>query len=269
MSRSSTYSGETGMIDEDNMRLRLQNVAAYRELCRSVQRSGRENIVFAMIMFGLACFLYVNGQVGVASLIFYGILIAGEVLVGLFKWLVPTAEGVLLDGLVLLVFAFLNLGIAYLRVQQGAGPSGPAIFFGLYMLFGAINRFRYYSQLRKLFADRPAPEHIAWFDELVHEIRAADPHTDQLVLDLPTRPYWKAKLLGSTVFFVANNGHAVWVVGPDEFTLKREKTERGTGYRKAVLSIHGEAFPEFDIDDVSWSNYAKWMASLPTTQPTT
>jgi hypothetical protein len=110
---------------------------------------------------------------------------------------------------------------------------------------------------------------MTWFDDLVREIQVADPHTDDLVLDLPTRPHWKAKLLGATVFFVATDGNAVWVAGPDDFTLRRERTDRGDGSRKALLSIHGENYPEFELGDVSWANYTKWMATLAPTSPAT
>jgi hypothetical protein len=177
---------------------------------------------------------------------------------------VPTAEGLILDGLILLVFAVFNLGLAYLQFQNRGRPDTVAVFLGLFMIYGAVNRFKYYGHLRVMFAQRPDPEHIAWFDDLVYEIQGSDPLSDQSVLDLPTQPHWKAKLLGGTAFFVSASGNAVWVVSPDEFTLKREKTDRGKGYRKAMLSIHGEGYPEFDIDDVSWTNYANWMASQTT-----
>jgi hypothetical protein len=247
------------MTDEFVMRARLQNVAAYRELRRSVQKSGRENVVFALIMLGLAYFMHSNG--GIAIALIYGVLAAGELFVGLFKWFVPTAEGLILDGIVLLVFAALNAGRAFLIFQNRGGEiDSVSVFFCLFMLFGAINRFKSYGQLRRLFAERPSAEHIAWFDDLVREIQASDPISDQSVLDLPTQPHWKAKLLGGTAFFVSTNGNSVWVVGPEEFTLKREKAERGAGHRKALLIIHDERYPEFDIDDTTWANYQKWMA---------
>jgi hypothetical protein len=250
------------MTDEAVMRLRLQTVAAYRELCRTVQRSGRENVVFAFLMMGFAYFLHSRGMAPPLILILYGILIGGELLIGLFKWAVPSAEGILFDGVVLLVFAAFNFGIAYLRFQNGNAVSPVIVFLGLFMLFGAFGRFRAYMNLRQLFAERPSAEHLAWFDELVREIQTADPQTDELVLDLPTRPHWKAKLLGGTAFFVATGGNAAWVAGPDDFSLVREKTDHGTGRRKALLRIHGEAYPEFDLADASWGNYLRWRAAL-------
>lgn len=247
------------MSDEATMRLRLQQVAAYRELRRSVARGGRENVIFALVMLAFAYFIHQGGNLSVA--LFFGVLAMGELLVGLFKWMWPSAEGFVLDALVLLTFAALNGWLAYNQFQQRGQPSVLSIFFCLYMLFAAMNRFKAYGELRRLFAERPTPEHIAWFDDLILEIRASDPMTDRSALDLPTRPHWKAKLLGGTAFFVAASGSAVWVAGADDFTLRREKTERNNGYRKALLSIHGEQYPEFELSDASWENYTKWMAS--------
>jgi hypothetical protein len=245
------------MSDEADMRLRLQQVAAYRELIRSVRRSGRENVIFSLALLGLAYFFHTRGMAG-PFLFVWGTLILGELLAGLFKWAVPVPEGFLLDALVLAAFAAF---VGWIEFQNRNQPSAIFIFLALYMLYGAINKLRAYGELRRLFADRPDPEHIAWFDELVREIQASDPIADQSALDLPTRPHWKAKLLGGTAFFVAVSGNMVWVAGAEDFTLRREKTDRGTGYRKALLSIHGENYPEFELSDASWENYTKWMAA--------
>ncbi|HEV3436500.1 MAG TPA: hypothetical protein VG122_04020 [Gemmata sp.] len=247
------------MSDAIEMRFELQKVAAYRELCRGVRRSGRENVIFAGIMLGIAYWQNVWG----GWIIIIGILVGGELLVGLFKWLMPSAEGFLLDGLVLLLFTAYNLWVMYLQFQAAGQLNPVVIFFAGYLLFGAFGRFRAYGHLRKLFSQRPSAEHMAWFDELTHEIRTADPQTDELALDLPTGPHWKAKLLGTTAFFIALRGTAVWIVGPDDFEILREKTDRGTGWRKGFLQIYNHAFPEFEIGDVTWGNYKKWRDANP------
>ena len=256
------------MSDEANMRLRLQQVAAYRELIRSVQRSGRENVVFSLVMLGFAYFLHTQGVAGRTFLLLYGILIVGELFAGLFKWAVPVAEGFLLDALVLAGFSAFVGWNEFRAIQNGLPPNAIFIFFGLFTFYGAINKVKAYAELRRLFAERPDPEHIAWFDDLVREIQMSDPVTDRLALDLPTQPHWRAKLLGGTAFFVATTGHTVWIAGADEFTLRREKADRGTGHRKALLSIHGERFPEFDLGDASWENYTKWIAGQQPASPT-
>jgi hypothetical protein len=64
-------------------------------------------------------------------------------------------------------------------------------------------------------------------------------------------------------FFVALRGGAVWIAGPDDFEILREKTDRGTGRRKAHLRLLHEAYPDFEITDASWANYSKWRAANP------
>src|SRR5262245_52097125 len=113
------------MADDLEMRQRLQQVAAYRELCRGVRRSGRENIFFALILLYLA-YAVSQGQANGVLLTLYVTLAVGELLVGLFKLLKPSAEGIFLDGVVLLVFALYTLGIMYLRFQAGM-PLDPVI----------------------------------------------------------------------------------------------------------------------------------------------
>ena len=164
------------MSDEVTMRARLQTVAAYRELCRSVRRSGRENVVYACLMFGFAYFVHTaGGPQSEIVVLLYGILGFGELLVGLYKWAFPSAEGLILDALVLLAFVGVSVWLSYDRFQRGWGISPISVFFNLYMFFAAINRFKAYGELSRLFAERPDPEHVAWFDDLVREIQASDP----------------------------------------------------------------------------------------------
>lgn len=250
------------MTDDTEMRIRLQQVAAYRGLCQSVRRSGRGNVFFALLMLFLA---YVTWQLGPPNwvLILYVALAVGELAVGLFKSVAPSAEGVLFDGLVLLAFALFNFGIAAMRMQAGGRPSPVVIFLSLYMLFGSFSRFKVYGRLRQLFAERPTADQLAWFDGLVQEIRAADPQSDELALDLPTQPRWQVKLFGSTAFFVTARGETVVVAGSDEFLIERERKDHGTGRRRARLWIHGQLFPEFGITDASWQNYLKWTTAQP------
>jgi hypothetical protein len=254
------------MSDEATMRARLQTVAAYRQLCRSVQRGGRENVLFAVIFAVIAYFAH-EANVAEETLLLYGALVAAELLIGLFKWAFPSAEAMILDGVILVVFAALNFGRAYVAFQNGRQPNPADVFIGFLMLLLAVNRFRLYGHLRALFADRPSPEHMAWFDDLVREIHSADPVSDELALDLPTSPHWKARLLGSTAFFVSASGNDVWVAGPEDFVLEREKADRGTGRRRARLRIHGEMYPEFVIEDASWVNYVKWVTAHVVPQP--
>lgn len=245
-------------LDDATMRRELQQAAAYRELCHSISRSGRQNIFWALVLFAL---IYGQGQGGIVMWLVIGVLVGSELFVGLFKWLWPCAEGVLLDALVLLLFVAWNVFVLFAMNQVGAPIQPLRIFFALYMAYLAFGRFKAYGLLLKAFAQRPTAAHIAWFDELVREIKSADPQTDELALDLPTQPHWRAKLLGSTAFFVPRGGSPVLITGPDDFEILRQPDDQGTGSRKALLTIHHNTFPVFEIADATWENYKKWRAT--------
>jgi hypothetical protein len=242
------------MPDAFAMRFQLQRVVIYRELCRGVQRSGRENVFFALVMLGYGYFQH-RLNVPLFFLLIFGLLTVCELFVGLFKWVFPSAEGFLLDALLLLVFVAFNLGIQALIFAGGRPPDPVWIGIGLLMLFGAIRRLKLYWQIRRAFAERPTAEQMAWFDDLAYEIRTADPYQDELALDLPTKPHWKAKLLGTTAFFIAARGTAVQILGPYEFDIAPE-------FVRAILRIKDHVFPEFELGTVSYENYKQWRSAL-------
>lgn len=246
------------MTDDAVMRAELQRVAAYRELCAGVRRGGRHNAVFAGLMLALAA--TVAQQAGVVTVYIFGLLALAELLIGLYKWLAPSAEGVLLDGVVLLAFGGWNLVRNALVAQAGGQIQNFGVFIGLFLVWGAVGRFRAYGQLRRLFADRPTRDQLNWFDDLAAEIRRSDPESDPTALDLPTRPRWKAKLLGSTAFVVAASGDSAVVAGPWDFDLSPAPRPGRRGPR-VVLRLYGREFPPFEIDPASLTNYHDWATA--------
>lgn len=248
------------MTDDAAMRFELQRVAAYRELCAEVRRGGRHNAVFAAFMLALAVWAATVAKRVDLTVVIFGLLAAAELLIGLYKWLAPSAEGVLLDGLVLLGFGGWNLVRNALHMQGGGQMDRVSLFLGLLLVWGAVGRFRAYAQLRKLFADRPTRDQLAWFDDLAAEIRRADPDTDKTALDLPTRPRWKAKLLGGTAFVVAAKGNGAIIAGPFDIDLI-PAAKPGRHGPMVVLRLYHHEFPAFEIDPASLDNFTTWAAA--------
>jgi hypothetical protein len=255
-------------VDDAEMRLRLQRMVAYRHVCASVRAGATHTLVNAAIMLGLTYAIYTaTGPDPI--LIPYLCIGLAELAVGVWKKWRPSIEAVVVDGLVLGCFGLSILGREFLAWQGIINwrVSPISVLLGIWWTMDAVKTIRAYGDLRRAFPERPSAELTAWFDDLIHEIRAADPQTDDLALDLPTSPKMRAKLFGSTAFFVPVRGDAVIIAGPDEFDIRREKTDHGTGYRMARLRLHGERYPEFEIDDASWENYQKWLgASTPPEQ---
>lgn len=249
------------MTDDAVMRQELQRVAAYRELCATVRRGGRHNAVFAALMLFVALSV-IQQAGGVVTGYIFGALALAELLIGLWKWLAPSAEGILLDGVVLLAFGGWNIVRNVLGWQAGGGGQGQtfSLMIGLFLIWGAVGRFRAYGQLRKLFAERPTRDQLAWFDDLAAEIRRSDPDCDPTALDLPSRPAWKAKLLGSTAFLVATKGSSAVVAGPWEIDIVPQGRPGRRGDR-VVMVLYGQVTPAFEIDAASLDNFRAWAAA--------
>ncbi len=249
-------------MDSAELQMRLQQVLAYRDLCRHVRRSGRENFFFATIFAIFAAMAWQNGR-NDFILLLYTVFIAAELLIGLYKWFFPSAEGVLFDVLILLAFAGLNGLVGFLQFQIGIGPNPVLAFLVALMLLGAWRQWQQYRLLRVLFAERPSRQHLRWFDDLVREIRQANPQSDELALDLPTKPHLKAKLLGDLVFCVDRRSGDIQFATVYDFHIERDPVDHGTGRRPARLRVGDYLSPPFEIDDASWDNYQRWKRQYP------
>ncbi|MCX8138439.1 MAG: hypothetical protein WHU94_07455 [Thermogemmata sp.] len=237
---------------------RLVHVLMYRDLCRAVQRSGRENFVFALIM---AFFAFLSQKNGGNDLILaiYAFFILGELLIAFYKWFFPSAEGVLCDALILLAFALLNGMIAYLKFQVGFGPDPILAFLiGLFLL-SAWRQWQSYRNLRELFRIRPNRAQLRWFERFLQDIRHGDPHTDPTIVDLPTRPPWKAALLGDLVVAVGRKDRQVALSHYGDFLLFPVEDNSGEKHDWVQLYLNGEMSPPFPIEPASWDNYRRWQ----------
>jgi hypothetical protein len=236
----------------------LRRVATYRALCDRVRRSALGTLLFGALMFAFWYFVFPDKlKWELFGKVYLGLAVL-ELTVGVLNRFFPSAEGVLLEGLVLIVFGGWNLAREIL-IWQGVIPGQRStifVVFGAYWVLQGLNQARTYFHLRKEFAERPSAEHIRWFDELAREVRDADPKADPMALALPTQPFLTAKLLGDTAFFTDGAGEVI-IVAREEVNLGMEipDPERPpVGY----LTISGVAFEPFRLSRENWENYCGW-----------
>ena len=238
-------------------------MAAYKELCDKVRRSATGGLIFGALML-LIWYLMPDGQkYKTFGLIYLG-LAALEFTAALWNKFTPSAEGILFDGIVLIVFGGSNLVRQYLIWSgQLPGPRGGShmiwVLFGLWMLFQGWGHIRSYFQVRRAFgALRPTREHLRWYNDLIREVRQADPSADPTALDLPTKPPLRGKLLGDTAVFLQPNGEVLIA------SRRRVEIEpvAGKGDQPvAELTIEGDDFGRFPLDPDNWRNYAAWKGA--------
>lgn len=245
--------------DPHETRSVLRQVAAYRELCNTVRRKSTGSLIFGGIMLAVWYFAIPDMAKYTPFGIVYLALAMLELCVGLLNRFWPTAEGILLDGLVLIAFGLWNLARQALVWQNVLpGPVNPVLaLFGMYWVFQGFQTSRSYFQIKRAFPATPTAEHLRWFDGLVRELRRADPREDNRELALPTEPFLTGKLLGDTAFFLDPPGNVI-IAAREDVSIDRSESDDPERPPRGYLSIEGVEFPPFKLSDANWNNYVSW-----------
>lgn len=256
--------------DAHRKRAVLHQVATYRELCRRVARSGRHSLVFGGFMLGFWYLQFGNEplrwNVQTAFSLLYLATAALEFGVGLVNRFFPSAEGVLFDGLVLVLFGASTLARQYLigqgQVRGAGGVSWVFVAFGAVWVYQGVGHVRGYAALRRLFAERPTAAHLRWFEDLLREVRSADPEADPQALDLPTKPRVRGKLLGDTAILLVGGPDGLVIADRAAVDIEPEPDPDDDRSRlpAARLSVDGQPLGRFRLDPENWRNYAAWKA---------
>ena len=256
----------TDDIDPVERRALLRQIAAYRALCQEVKQKANWGLVFGGIMLGVWYFaIPAREQFGIFGLIYLG-LAALEFTAGLWNKFSPSPEGILVDGLVLIVFGGANLARQGLIFLAGAKISPYLLLFGGYWLYQGYSHVQSYFHIRSAFPSRPSAEHLRWFDSLLAEVRQADPDADPDALDLPTRPPLRAKLLGDMAVLLSPGSSHPMIVGREDVEIELLPSDPNRE-SVAVLYIENEDYGKFPIDDANWRNYTRWKGTTSSAQP--
>jgi hypothetical protein len=238
----------------------LNQVNLYRELRRDVRRGSTGTLIFGAIMLAIWYGVFgTRNDYGVFSLV-YLTLGCLEVAVGLLNRLNPSPEGVFFDGLLLLLFGTATLA-RQLFIWQGMirGFLSPiSLIFGGYWLWQGYHHLQAYRHLRKIFPLRPQAKHLRWFEELLAEIRQAEPENDPTVLHLKTSPPIKVKLLGKIVFLLLPESEEIMILHDFEFSMTPLPYEESTQQPLASVWISEIGNLECPLDPINWGNYTKW-----------
>ena len=237
----------------------MRQVARYRAVCESVRRKATGSLVFGCVMLGIWWFLdgqHPGRRFELFSLLYLGIAVL-EIGVGLLNRFFPTAEGILLDGVILLAFAASNGVRAYLFWRMTGRVEWVFVVFGGFWALQAVNILRSYTAVVRGMRARPTRDQLRWFDGLLADLRAADPKADPRAVAIPTDPFLTGLLLGDTAFFLDPAGE-VLIVGRPEVTLEAENSPDPDRPPRGYLTIEGVEFPPFKLSRANWENYVAW-----------
>lgn len=177
---------------------RMQMIADYRAACKFLVQSGKQGIMFGCVSLFIGISVFNN------QLFDYLYLGVGTVylLIGLHNRYYPSAFGIILDGIMLILLGVWNLSLQAVAVWVQQQPSIFSGVFGAMMIFIGLIRFRRYPRVKAAFDDPPSEDQIAWFDDVVKEVRDATPDAAADVFEFRAGLLWKGKRFGDMVIFV-------------------------------------------------------------------
>jgi hypothetical protein len=235
---------------------RLQQIGTYRCTVNRLRQRGKHMLLFTGVLLWLY-WQHNNGEI--ADYVFMGVC-ALEIGAGLLLYAFPSAEGVILEGVLSILFGLAILFRQAVEVANGGNPFWLSLLFGLAFLMGGVRQMKHYGRVREAFEEKPTPEQLAWLDDLVKEIKKADPKTDPDAVAFSTGMPVRGKLLGDTGVFIDHWETEMYVVTRPEV----EWTTTGKAlFGKSVngkLRIRDRKFMG-SVAPESLANLERWKAA--------
>jgi hypothetical protein len=185
------------MTDESPLD-RMQRMADYRTTCRFLNHSGKQGIVFGCVFLLIG---YASFAGDLVSYLYLGLGVL-ELLIGVLNRYRPSAFGIVLDGIMLILLGIWNLSWLGMAVGQGLPIPWFSGVFGALVIIVGIQRIRRYPRVKAAFDDPPTEEQKAWFDEIIKEIQESTPDAAGDVVEFRAGFVWKGKRYGDTAIFV-------------------------------------------------------------------
>lgn len=191
---------------------RLQQIAVYRCTVNRLRKHGKNLMILSGILLALVASEFQGRFDDYYLLGIFGI----EFLAGFLLYFAPSAEGVIVEGLLSGFLGLAILGRQAVVLANGGEPAWFSLLIGALFVVGAVRQVRSYPRIREAFEETPTPEQLAWLNDLVKEIKKADPKTDPDAVAFSTALPIRGKLLGATGVFVDHWETEIYVVTPPE-----------------------------------------------------
>jgi hypothetical protein len=216
-------------VEPDNDLAALQKIANYWSVQASLRRIG-----IVSIMVGLANFLVSltlpNGPYR-SFIAFTAVIMLAE---GFWNLRVPSPEGIILDGLIMLGVGACDLIVT---VLLGRGMHGFLTMAAIGNLVRGINLLKSWPRYREILSARPNREDLRGLDRLLRSLLRDDEDRPGVLRFDVGQIIWKGLLSTQAVIFIDNTQKAVLVAHPDEVRVVLRGKEFLGKKHKAILHI--------------------------------
>jgi len=232
---------------------KLQKVADYRTVRRTLKRSGVWSILFGAVAL----------VAGLGTPVDWVLMVLGAALLGTGTWNIaaPRPTGIILDGVTLLLVGAYNLIGTLLAAMDGTHVSPHWGLTGMLQLYWGVQRIQSFRRFANAFLERPSDAEMQQIEETVGAIRKAKVKESTDIIEFKVegihRNVWKARLSGEDAVFVEAAGSDILVGTRDTVVITtRGKVMVGSALKAdaAVGPVHLKG----TISPDSYHLYEQW-----------
>jgi hypothetical protein len=244
-------------MEQTNLASKLQKVADYRTVRKSLKKSGMWSILFGAIAVVWGLWPPVD----------FILTALGTVLIstGIWNIVAPRPTGIILDGITLLLVGAYNLLGSILAMINGEGASPRWAVLGLFQLVWGVQRIASFKRFAHAFAEKPPDSELEQIEQTVDAIRktktkeSAD--TVQIRVNGVHTTIWMARFSGNEAVFVESGGGDVLVGSKDTVTIEnRGKVMIGNAV-KTKITINGMTL-EGTMSPDAYRLYEQWKTGV-------
>jgi hypothetical protein len=232
-------SEESFLVDIEHDLEALQKTADYHVACKKLKQSARGSLIFGVlaVMSGI-----LNWEESILSIL---LAVIGLVLVvlGLTNIFKPTPEGIIIDGISLLIVALWNtVFVALQGIVFRGGEDLVWGIIGLFQILWSIRRFMEYPRYRQALQDKPSAEELEGMESLVNNINKSSDKGPGYLLFNHRSGVLKGLLSAEAVVFVDVAKHEVMVAHRNEVSLDLKGKVLIGSKLKATLRLKAKTF---------------------------
>jgi hypothetical protein len=191
----------------------LHLIAEYHTACRALRTMGWGGIVFGLINIGLGIAFVVSLHPINAVLALIGLFL---LLSGVWCLVLPGAEGVITNGIALILVGVWNIIVTVLNLAAGANPQVWWAVFGVFLIAAAVQCFQKYARFAEALRHGVSQQEKAMMDGLVKAILKANAKEDEDIITFQVRTFaqqkeWRGQLRQDVAVFVEKMSKEVLV----------------------------------------------------------
>lgn len=237
----------------------LRALSEYVAIFNGLKASAVGSIIFGLVAIGMGVGLAKENPLN-AILAVLGVLLLFE---GFWLLAMPSAGGLILDGIALLGLGAWNILITIANMAASGGGGTPVFgVIGIFQIVLGVKSFIKFSSVSKISTEAPSKDKIKEFNRFVASIQKSKSTGENDIVEFTAGCPWKGRLMQKHGIFLKGGGQAVIFADRNEIEISEQGKKMfgkslkasfeicGTQYKGSISPEMLKKFQDWKISDV-------------------